>query len=122
MAAASAFAGRAVKDIGPGVGGPGPLRPVRNIGTTGPRGPLTTGARAPYTLPPVPAGTYNPTLDAELSASQRGVQDVENEVGTQQARDTTDYGLGVEGINREAQQGLQSIATSRERQAQDYQQ
>lgn len=76
----------------------------------------------PFKLPPVPAGSYNPTLDAELSASQRGVQDTENEVATDEARDTTDYGTGVEGINREAQQGLESIATQRQQEQQNYQQ
>lgn len=63
----------------------------------------------PYRPPAPPAGSYDPSLDAQLAAARRGLTDLQSQIGTQQARDVTDYAaaMGQQGASYgRAQAGL----------------
>lgn len=45
----------------------------------------------PYKPPPVPTGSYDPALDAQLGQSQRGLGDLVQDTETAGTRDTVDY-------------------------------
>jgi hypothetical protein len=74
----------------------------------------------PYTVPPIPSGSYDPALDAQLYAAQRGYGDTAADVGTQTLRAGDDYGLNVEDINRTAGRSATDLSTARTREEQDY--
>jgi hypothetical protein len=68
------------------------------------RGQLLTGKPSfqpftPYRPPPVPTGSYDPALDAQLGQANRGLGDTRQDIETANARDTVDYGLGQDSIN-----------------------
>jgi hypothetical protein len=67
----------------------------------------------PYTVPPIPSGSYDPALDAQLYAAQRGYGDTAADVGTQTLRAGDDYGLNVEDINRTAGRSATDLSTAR---------
>ena len=64
------------------------------------RGARRDWAFEPYTPPPIPAGSYDPLLDSQLAAAQRGYGDTEADIGTAATRATVDYGLNTDDINR----------------------
>jgi hypothetical protein len=66
----------------------------------------------PYAPPPIPAGSYDPALDAQLYAAQRGYGDTAADTGTQRLRTDVDYGLQVEDINRAANRGAEDYQTN----------
>lgn len=81
--------------------------------------------------PPLPAGSYDPALDAQRRAATRGLGDVRQDISTGNVRDTVDYGLGREDILRDQriaqedydrnramlQQSFQSLANRQRQQA-----
>jgi hypothetical protein len=74
----------------------------------------------PYQPPPPPSGSYDPILDAQQAASQRGLGDVRQDTSLAGTRAAVDYGLGVEGLNRSYGRGMEDFTTSRDRGMQDY--
>lgn len=76
----------------------------------------------PYRPPTPPAGSYDPSLDSQLAASRRGLSDLQGQIGTQTARDVTDYGTAL--ANLQQQQGFtqQDLGTARARGTEDYNQ
>lgn len=54
----------------------------------------------PYRPPTPPAGSYDPSLDAQEAAARRGLVDLRGDLGTQQARDVTDYAMGQDELSR----------------------
>lgn len=59
----------------------------------------------PYRPPPVPTGTYDPALDAQLGAARRGYGDVQADTTLANTRSAEDYGI---------QQGLYGEAVGNE--------
>jgi hypothetical protein len=85
----------------------------------------------PYRPPTPPAGSYDPALDAQLAAARRGLSDLQSQIGTQQARDVTDYASQVEQAGRQTDQneadlskqwlrGREDIYRDRGRAGEDY--
>lgn len=85
----------------------------------------------PYQPPPIPLGFYDPALDAQRRAAERGLGDLQQDVNTANTRDTVDYGLGRQDILRSADrsladlgrtrtQTLEDLGTSRSRIQEDY--
>lgn len=84
------------------------------------------GSRAPAFKPwhpdlTPPLGFYDPVLDANLGAANRGLFDTKQDVETQQGRLTSDYATGVSSINRGADRQLADIGTQRTQGQEDYQ-
>jgi len=86
----------------------------------------------PYRPPTPPAGSYDPALDAQLAAARRGLSDLQGQIGTQQARDVTDYASQLEQIGRQTDyneadlskswlRGREDIYRDRARGGEDYQ-
>lgn len=69
----------------------------------------------PYQPPPPPAGSYDPALDAQRGQVGRGLFDLSQDIGTQNVRDTTDYGLQREQLQRQQGYGQQDLTTGRDR-------
>ena len=63
----------------------------------------------PYVPPPLPAGSFDPALDAQRRAATRGLGDLEQDIQTAGVRDTVDYGLGRESIQRAQGRGNSDI-------------
>lgn len=85
--------------------GPAPPRvgPWARVGPAAAPAAPAGGAPA-WTPPPLPTGYYNPSRTIETEESQRGLGQLEGEVGTQRARDKTDYYDQSAGLDRQAQQ------------------
>lgn len=66
-----------------------------------------------------PAGSYDPALDAQRRAAGRGLGDLTADIGTAGTRDTVDYGLSREEIQRNQSRGLEDLTQSRDRGLQD---
>lgn len=58
----------------------------------------------PYKPPPVPSGSYDPTLDAQLGQSQRGLGDLKQDTESLNTRDTVDYGTQLGNLNQQITQ------------------
>lgn len=65
---------------------------LRNV-TAGQARLVGAGVHAfrPYQPPPVPSGSYDPSLDAQLGQSKRGLGDLRADTETANTRDTVDY-------------------------------
>lgn len=85
----------------------------------------------PYRPPAPPAGSYDPSLDSQEAAARRGLGDLVNQVGTQQARDVTDYAVAqsdlqnnfgdqVQGLQRGYMDRTQDLQRQRNRTQEDY--
>jgi hypothetical protein len=75
--------------------------------------PAQSRAFVPYVAPDPPAGSYDPAIDAQVSAAGRGLQDLTQDIGTQNLRDTVDYGLGRDSIQRQYDRGNQDLGAQR---------
>lgn len=64
---------------------------------------------------------YDPALDAQARAVQRGLQYTELDTDKAQRRLYEDYGLGVENARQNAQYGQEDVQTSRTRLGEDHQ-
>lgn len=60
-----------------------------------------------------PPGWYDPGLDAQAAAANRGVLDLGQDVQTGNLRDTVDYGLGRDSILRGQTRGLEDLGSQR---------
>lgn len=74
----------------------------------------------PYVPPPPPAGSYDPALDAQGYAAQRGLLDLEQDIRTANTRGTVDYGLSRDDITRQRDRGFFDLDTARSRGDEDY--
>jgi hypothetical protein len=72
----------------------------------------------PYGTPPV--GSYDPAVDAQVGAANRGLFDLGQDTQTANERDTTDYGLGVGDVTRSRDRSLADLATGRTRADEDH--
>lgn len=86
----------------------------------------------PYAPPPLPSGSYDPALDAQLGAANRGLGDLQGDAATNAQRLQNDYGLQQDQINlgasrgradyqQQLDRGLADYQTSFDRGSQDYQ-
>jgi hypothetical protein len=73
----------------------------------------------PYQAPPLPSGSYDPALDAQLGAANRGLGDTQADYATQAQRNQIDYGLQQDQINLGKTRGLQDLTTGFNRGNQD---
>ena len=64
---------------------------------------------------------YDPALDAQLAAVQRGLFDTQQDIQTQGNRLTEDYGIGVANAKQSYDYGIQDLGTARTRTGEDYQ-
>lgn len=87
----------------------------------------------PYRPPTPPAGSYDPALDAQLAAARRGLSDLQGQIGTQNARDATDYAAQVSrlqeqqgwnsaDLSQQLARGQADLGTARTRGTEDYNQ
>lgn len=76
---------------------------------------------APYRPPVPPAGTYDPALDAQQAAAQRGLFDLGQDVETAGTRAQNDFGLAQTEINRNRGWNLEDLTRSRDRSLTDLQ-
>jgi hypothetical protein len=97
-------------------------------------GPVTTVVPArgftPYQPPPIPAGYYDPSLDAQRDAASRGLTQTEQDIGLAGRRGAEDYGLNpndptygystVGQINTQFGRQAQDLQTNRAYEGQDY--
>lgn len=84
----------------------------------------------PYQAPTSPPpGTYDPGLDAQLRAAQRGYGDLQtdygydaagNPIGTQSSRSLNDFTLAQQRLNDQGQQSIGDVLRARARGQQDY--
>lgn len=91
------------------------------VGTShGPGITKLPGVHAPKG-PSKPAyGTYDPALDQEERASNRGLGDLIADIGTANSRSRSDLELGKQQIERQSGRSLADLLTSRSRGTQDY--
>lgn len=75
----------------------------------------------PYTAPPLPTGTYDPALDAQLQAAHRGLGDTTQDYETAGQRASADYGLQRQGIITAEQHAQQDYQSQRDSLARSYQ-
>jgi hypothetical protein len=60
-------------------------------------------------------------LDSQEAAARRGLSDLQNQIGTQQARDVTDYALSQGQVQQQAGWNQQDLSQQRARGGEDYQ-
>jgi hypothetical protein len=77
--------------------------PVTGLGSTAWKGFI------PYVAPKPPTGSYDPALDAQQRASQRGLGDVRMDTATANTRSLNDWTFASEGIARDEQRGNQDL-------------
>lgn len=64
-------------------------------------------------MPEAPAGSYDPAIDAQVGAVNRGLADQVYDFNTGQARDLTDYGTGQAQIQRGYDRGVEDVGARR---------
>lgn len=85
-----------------------------------PRGPRRAKPFKPFVAPKQPPpGWYDPTLDANQRAANRGLRDFRQDTDIGQERADTDYTLGRQQINRGASRPLADIMRARTRTGED---
>jgi hypothetical protein len=102
-------------------------KPPTGIGTAGlfapakPTGaPVQKGVSQVSTLPDPPVGTYDPVIDYNAGAAQRGYNQTFNDAQTLFEQGQEDYGLGVKDLTRGRDRNLFDLDTSQTRLGQDY--
>lgn len=68
----------------------------------------------PYQVEMPPSGSYDPSLDAQEWAAQRGLFDLGQDTNTANIRGTVDYGLAQDQINRSNTRGLQDLQSQQQ--------
>lgn len=68
----------------------------------------------PWQVPQAPAGSYDPTIDAQQGAVGRGLADQVYDFNTGQARNLTDYGVGQSQIQQGFDRGTQDLGLQRQ--------
>lgn len=74
----------------------------------------------PLTLPPPPVGTYDPGIDYNASAAQRGYGQTANDAQTAFEQGQQDYGLGLGDLTTGRDRNLADLGTGHDRATQDY--
>jgi hypothetical protein len=92
------------------------LTPMR-----GTAGAPTAGGGSPWVPPPLPSGSYNPQRDIEIEESQRGLGQLEGEIGTARSRDSADFATAASEIGRREAQQQQDYSRAKELLGQSYQ-
>jgi hypothetical protein len=95
----------------------GKVQPKPSVGI---RGVSTYQGFTPYKPPPLPSGSYDPALDAQLGAAQRGYGDLQQDIGTADLRAGLDYGTNKALVERDRDRGFYDLRVARERATQDY--
>lgn len=87
-----------------------------HTGTLGPQKglPGTPG------LPPPPVGTYDPTIDYNAGASQRGFENQRDDASTAYSQGKEDYGLDLGDITRNRDRTNENLSTQKFRLNEDY--
>lgn len=75
-------------------------------------------AYKPATSPP--SGTYDPALDAQEQAGNRGLMDYVQDNNTEETRSTTDYGTALQEIARQKQYQTEDLDRGVSRATEDY--
>ena len=75
----------------------------------------------PLTLPDPPKGTYDPAIDYNADASQRGYDQLFNDAQTRFEHGQQDYGLNLGDLTRSRDWSLADLGTSKTRLGEDYQ-
>lgn len=79
--------------------------------------PNVGGGFTPFALPDrPPPGTYDPAIDAQVRAGQRGYGDLEQDTGIANTRAQDDYTLGKDELQRQLDRALTDAGTTRTRQ------
>jgi hypothetical protein len=74
----------------------------------------------PWTAPTTPpAGTYDPALDAQAGAAQRGYDYLVGDVSDANARSTAELGFTVQGLRRQQGRSLSDLLTAKTRFGED---
>lgn len=94
--------------------------PFSRAGVSSSAGFPTSQAFEPYQAPPIPTGSYDPAIDAQVDATNRGYGDTRDDAATGRTRLTTDYGLGRDAILRAQTRGTEDLATATSREDQNY--
>lgn len=84
---------------------------------------LTGGSQnafTPFQPPPIPAGYYDPNLDATRQGASRGLLNTQQDIGLAGRRATEDYGFTQADINRDYTRGSEDLATNRQYEGEDY--
>lgn len=71
------------------------------------------GVNRPLPLGPPPVGTYDPAIDYNADASQRGFEQTRDDSSTAYEQGQQDYGLGLGDLTTGRDRRLQDITTSR---------
>jgi len=82
--------------------------------------PYAKGTSAPGLLPPPPVGTYDPAIDYNASASQRGYQYQTDDAATAYGQGKEDYGLDLGDLTRQRDWTLEDLGTAEGRLLEDY--
>jgi hypothetical protein len=101
-------------------------KPPTGLGAAGlfkpaPGGQSIKGVSQVTTLPPPPQGTYDPIIDYNAQAAQRGYDQQFNDAQTLFEQGQEDYGLGVKDLNTGRDNAFTDLMTGRVRGDQDYQ-
>jgi hypothetical protein len=97
-----------------GLGAAGLFTPAKGTGQS------IKGVSQVSELPPPPVGTYDPIIDYNAGAAQRGYGQTLNDAQTLFEQGQEDYGLGLGDLTRGRDRALQDVGTSRTRANQDY--
>lgn len=73
----------------------------------------------PFTQPAPPANYYDPSIDSQVAAANRGLGDLQVDSSTGGSRDLTDYLLGLKDFGTQQSRGLEDIGLTRDRGLQD---
>jgi hypothetical protein len=78
------------------------------------------GINGPLPLPPPPPGTYDPAIDYNAGASQRGYENQRDDGATMYSQGKEDYGLDVGDLTRGRDYSLADLLTGQKRLDADY--
>jgi hypothetical protein len=96
-------------------------RRPRTVAVGRKRAPVFRGPGRRVTLDRPPPGSYDPDLDAQQRAAQRGYANTVEDVGRAGERASSDFGLGESEIGRQYGENLSDLLKSRTQGTQDYQ-
>lgn len=74
----------------------------------------------PWQPAPLPANSYDPSIDAQVGQANRGYADTQAATSLANQRALTDYGLQTQGIKRSLSQGQADLGTAKSRGIEDY--
>lgn len=78
------------------------------------------GPARPWQPPPIPSGYYDPALDAQRRAAQRGYVDFQQDVGLAGSRSAEDYGIQTGDIRQQFGRSMQDLGLARQYEGENY--